>query len=506
MVGGSFAYATHMRMLPYLVLVCVPLKALAAQDEPSPPNIIYILADDLGIGELGCYGQDKILTPAIDRLASRGMRFERHYAGSSVCAPSRCVLLTGLHTGHSRIRNNSSWHRKNNPHGEGQYPLEPGTTTLGTLLQRAGYATGAFGKWGLGGPAESGEPHLQGFDQFFGFLCQAKAHNFYPQNLWHNGEQVSTGNRPFSAHQRLKEAPDSPEAYDLYKGESYAPELFLEQALDFIREHQEDPFCLFFPSTIPHVALQVPDKYLELYPEDWDEQPYLGTRGYLPHPRPRAAYAAMVSYLDQQVGRIVGTIEELGLAEQTLIIFSSDNGPSYNGGSDSRFFDSAGGLRGLKGSLFEGGLRVPMIASWPGTIEMGSVSQAITGFQDLMPTLCELLGLKVPEGLDGISFDGPLLGQEDELTPEGRPPLYFELGGKRAVLDGDWKFVEEVNKRGEPTRYLFDLSRDGQEQHNLAAKQPKRLAELLELARSSRTRSEAFAGPFDEEVAPGKKR
>ena len=490
-------------MLPvqFLVHCCLALTASLPGPEDSGPNIVFVLADDLGYAELGCFGSEKIRTPHLDRLAREGMRFTRHYAGDAVCAPSRCVLLTGLHTGHAHVRNNSGWHRKENPHGEGQVPLPADTLTLALLLQRRGYATGAFGKWGLGGPGESGEPHLQGFDEFFGYLCQAQAHNHYPDHLWHNGERVDTGNRSFSAHQKIEGAPDSAQGWDRFRGQHYAPDLFIERAESFIRDNADQPFFLYYPSTLPHVALQVPDEDLKAYPADWDEQPYLGEKGYLPHPRPRAAYAAMITHLDAEVGRLMKVIAEEGLSEKTLFIFTSDNGPSYAGGSDSKFFGSAGSLRGLKGSLYEGGLRVPLIAHWPGTIPAGTASARVCAFQDFLPTLCSLTGIESPEGLDGIDLSGTLRGRPARLAQ--RPPLYWELGRHQALLHGRWKWVRQVSKQGAVQEELFDLEADPSEGTNLALQHPERLAAMRALAQAQRSPSALFPSPFDEELASG---
>ncbi len=488
------------RMLPvqFFIHCCLALAGSLSETPDPGPNIVFVLADDLGYAELGCFGSESIRTPHLDRLAREGMRFTRHYAGDAVCAPSRCVLLTGLHTGHAHVRDNSGSHRKKNPHGEGQVPLPAGTPTLARLLQQQGYATGAFGKWGLGGPEESGEPHLQGFDEFFGYLCQAQAHNHYPDHLWHNGERVEAGNRVFSAHQKIKSAPASAEGWDRFQGQTYAPDLFIERAEDFIRANADQPFFLYYPSAIPHVALQVPDEDLEAYPTTWDEQPYLGNKGYLPHPRPRAAYAAMITHLDAEVGRLMKVIAEEGLSDNTLFIFTSDNGPSYAGGSDSKFFGSAGQLRGLKGSLYEGGLRVPLIAHWPGTVPAGTASERVCAFQDFLPTLCSLAGADYPEGLDGVDLSGTLRGFASRRAQ--RPPLYWELGRRQALLHGRWKWVRQTSKKGVVTEELFDLESDPSESTNLALKHPKQLVAMRTLASSQRTPSGLFPSPFDEEA------
>ena len=474
-------------------------------DETAPaaarrPNVVYILADDLGYGELGCYGQDKIRTPHLDRLATEGMRFTQHYAGSPVCAPSRCVLLTGRHTGHAIVRDNSAWFRKENPHGEGQFPLPAETTTLATLLQREGYATAAIGKWGLGGPDNEGEPNRQGFDHFFGYLCQAHAHNYYPTHLWRNGEKVPIDNPVFSAHEKLAEPPADAAAFARFSGRQYAPDLMIEEALGFVRDHAQEPFFLYFATPVPHAALQVPSDSLAAYPEAWDDAPYLGQKGYTPHPRPRAAYAAMVTRMDEHVGRLLALLDELGIGDDTIVMFASDNGPTFNGGTDSEFFASAGGMRGLKASVFEGGIRVPMIARWRGRIAPGATSDHVSGFQDVLPTVLDLLGGAIPGGLDGITFAPTLVGRgEEQRTHDERTgELYWELGRQQALRAGDWKLVRRTDRQGKTETMLFDLARDPGEMQDLAATRPEVLAALRARIRAAREPSPTFPSPFDD--------
>jgi len=309
---------------PYFHTRCSPA--------PDNPNIIYILADDLGYSELGCYGQEKIRTPNLDRMAEEGMRFLQHYAGSPVCAPSRCTLLTGKHTGHAFIRDNDEMNERgdvwNDPNIEGQRPLPADTLTLGHVMKEAGYKTAAVGKWGLGGPTDSGHPNDQGFDFWYGYLCQREAHNYYPTHLWRNKEKhLLEGNPHFKAHQRFPQEKDPQEksAYAEYSAAHYAPDLMTQEALGFIRENQSNPFFLYLAYPIPHLALQVPDDSLAEYAEEFPETPYLGDKGYLPHPTPRAAYAAMITRMDGYVGQIFAVLEELGLDENTVVMFTSDN-------------------------------------------------------------------------------------------------------------------------------------------------------------------------------------
>ncbi|RPH46136.1 MAG: arylsulfatase, partial [Planctomycetota bacterium] len=354
---------------------------MAPVQDPKKPNIIFILADDLGYGELGCYGQKKIQTPRIDKMAAEGLRFTNAYSGNAVCAPSRCSLMTGLHQGHAWVRDN----RTVGP--EGQTPLPASTVTVARLLQSAGYTTGAMGKWGLGGPGTEGDPNKQGFDTFYGFNCQGHAHNHYPIYLWKNDQRVA-----------------QPGNDGTYKGRTFSHDQFEKEALAFIEANQARPFFLFLPFTIPHVAIQVPEDSLEPY-KDWEEKPYWGDKGYLPHPRPRAGHAGMISRMDRSVGRVFDLLAKLGLDEKTIVIFSSDNGSIDRvGGHDLPFFDGNGPLRGEKGQLYEGGIRVPFIARWPGRIKPGTTSDAPIAFWDMLPTLCEVAGIAKPEKTDGAGL------------------------------------------------------------------------------------------------------
>jgi arylsulfatase A-like enzyme len=474
-----------------------PAAHIGCQKSPAPPNIIYILADDLGYGELGSYGQKKIKTPNLDLLAAQGMKFTQHYSGSPVCAPSRCVLLTGKYTGHAYIRDNDEmaergdvWH---DPALEGNRPLLPNANSIGTILQKQGYTTGAVGKWGLGGPANSGEPNLQGFDFWYGHLCQRMAHNYYPAHLWKNREKdFLEGNEYFFPHQKFPEGKDPLDkaSYDAYKGKTYAMDRMAEEALDFIRRNKKNPFFLYLPFPVPHASLQVPEDSLEEYEGVFPETPYLGDKGYTPHPTPRAAYAAMVTRMDREIGRILTLLEDLGLTENTLVMFSSDNGPIFNGGTDSAFFQSAGPLRGLKTMLYEGGIRVPMIARWPGKIEPGSETDHVSAFWDVLPTITDIVGCDVPADTDGISFLPSLLGQQEKQKKH--PYLYWEYNGKQAVRMGDWKAYRPG--LANPLE-LYNLRDDIGEQKDLAAQHPEIIARIEEILHTARTQSELF--PLD---------
>jgi arylsulfatase len=469
--------------------------AAEGADGPRKPNIVFIMADDLGYGDLGCYGQKKIRTPHIDQLAAEGMRLTDYHSGSPVCAPSRCVLMTGKHTGHAYVRNNKSmkeYERESPTLGTifgGQQPIPEEEVTLAELLKAQGYATGAFGKWGLGAVGTSGDPLSQGIDRFFGYNCQGHAHNFYPRYLVDDRE-----NLPLEGN-----------THGL-TGAQYAPDLYAEQALKFIRQHKDQPFFVYYPTIVPHLALQVPEDSLAEYRGIWEDPPYEGGNGYLPHPAPRAAYAAMVTRMDRDVGRIVDLVETLGLDERTIYVFTSDNGPTYGrlGGSDSDFFESAAGLRGLKGSVYEGGMRVPAIVRWTGRIEAGSKSALPTAAYDWMPTLLELIGAAAaaPKDIDGISFAPTLLGRpRDQQRHEY---LYWEFpayGGQQAVRLDEWKGVRQnlLPRRRDAAPNmaieLYNLREDRGESKNVAEKHPEIVAKIEQVMRTARTPSSEFRFP-----------
>lgn len=473
--------------------MCLP----AVITHADKPNIIYIYADDLGYGELGCYGQQIIKTPNLDKLAAQGMRLTQHYSGSPVCAPSRCVLMTGIDSGRSYIRNNSPWARKVNPHHQGQEPLKDEIVTLAELLKQQGYRTAVAGKWGLGGPETEGIPTKQGFDDFFGYHCQWVAHSYYPDHLWHNEKKIPFNAEATPGYHKLKQAPEGDWTHR--QGEKYAPDAIAEHMLEWIDDaaDQDEPFFFWYASIIPHVALHIPDERLDAYGYDksMDPKPYLGQKGYSAHPRPRAAYAAMITYLDEQVGKIMAKLEEKGIADNTLIIFSSDNGASYAGGADAEYFNSVSGLRGLKGSVFEGGLRVPMIARWPGRIESGASSDKISAQVDMLPTLVEAAGGSAPSGIDGVSLLPILTGKGEQAEPDF---YYWELANKQAIRKGDWKLVRVFNKAGKATTYLFNIANDPGEKTNLIDKHPDRAQQLIAMIQQHRTQPEVtgFRNPL----------
>ncbi|MDB5312738.1 MAG: arylsulfatase [Gemmataceae bacterium] len=419
---------------------------------------MLIVADDLGSAELGCYGQKLIRTPNVDKLADGGMKFTRFYAGNAVCAPSRCALMTGKHMGHTTVRDNVQFKKGE----EGQWPIRPDDTTVAEVLKTKGYATGAMGKWGLGMWDTTGSPLKHGFDHFYGYNCQGHAHTHYPAHLYRDGKRF--------------ELPGNNGA----GGDSYTQDLFEKEALAFLDENKTRPFFLYLPFIVPHVAVQVPDDSLAEYKGRLGDDPaYDGKKGYRPHPAPHAGYAAMVTRMDRSVGRIVDKIKALGLEKDTLVVFTSDNGPAHNvGGADSTFFKSAGDLRGLKGSLYEGGVRVPFVISWPGRIAPGTTCDGRFYFPDVLPTLGQVVGAKTPAGLDGVSFRPTLLGEPGQVRHEF---LYWEFpsyGGQQAVIEGDWKAVRQGLSNGVVRTELYDLSKDPAEKMDVAAEHPDVLARL----------------------------
>lgn len=464
----------------FLSCIFIGLQGCNTPQPPStkPPNIVLIMADDLGIGDIGAYGQRYINTPHIDRLAENGMIFTNFYAGTTVCAPSRSSLMTGQHTGHTYIRGN----KEIQP--EGQEPLADSVQTLAMILQQAGYATGAFGKWGLGMVGTSGDPNRKGFDTFFGFNCQRQSHRYYPTHLWHNDQKIIL------------------EGNDLNQKVHYAPERIQEQTLKFIEDHQNEPFFLFVPTILPHAELVIPnEEFYQQYENLFEETPHQGDDygpnasipGYASVAKPRATHAAMVSRLDHYVGEIVAKIEELGLSENTIILFTSDNGAHREGGADPDFFQSSGPFRGYKRELYEGGIRVPLIASWPGTIQAGSTSDHTAAFWDLLPTFAELASTTVPENTDGLSFLATLLQVGQQPQHEYLYWEFHEAGGRQAVRAGDWKLVKlRVRHPEETTMELYDLKNDPSEQNNLANTNPDVVNQLLRYIQEAHVPSNIF--------------
>ena len=480
------------------------LSGCMDQKSDRKPNIIYILADDLGYAEVGGYGQELIETPHIDKLASSGMRFTQHYSGAPVCAPARCVLLTGQHTGHAYIRGNDEWASRGevwdfakaveDPNLEGQRPIPDSIPTIGNILQQAGYKTAIVGKWGLGAPLTDGIPNNRGFDFFYGYNCQRQAHTLYPMHLWKNKDKVWLDNELVVPGTKLDEGadPEDLKSYAKYFQKDYAPELMQDEVLNFIEQNKDNPFFLYYATPLTHVPLQVPQQYIDKYVEKFGEEPaYLGKSGYFPTRSPRATYAAMVTYLDEQVGEIVEKLKELGQYENTLIIFSSDNGPTYAGGADSPFFDSAKPFKSEygwgKGFTHEGGIRVPMIASWNGKIAPGSTSELISAFWDVLPTLADVAGIETPDNIDGISFLPELIGQGNQEKHEF---LYWEFPsyqGQQAMRFGDWKGIRKNIFKGNTELELYNLASDPTEQINVASSNPEVVNQIEELMKQEHT-------------------
>ena len=469
------------------------------------PNIIYILADDLGYGELGVFGQKIIETPNIDALAKNGMIFTDHYSGSPVCAPSRSVFITGQHTGHTPIRGNDEWGERgdtwnyqamfDNPFLEGQRPIPDSTITIAEVLKSAGYATGMVGKWGLGAPTTEGLPNRQGFDFFYGYNCQRQAHTLYPMHLWRNEERHLLDNKNVAPHANLADGvdPNDPASYADFELNDYAPELMHREALKFMDENKDNPFFLYYASPLPHVPLQAPKKWVNYYKSKLGEEaPYTG-KSYFPNQSPRATYAAMISYLDEQVGDLVNKLVEIDQYQNTLIIFTSDNGPTYTGGADTPFFDSAKPFKTekgwAKGFVHEGGIRVPMIASWPGEIKYGSKSNHISAFQDMMPTFCDIVGEPIPSSNDGISILPVLMGESGQMQHDY---LYWEFPaykGQQAVRMGKWKAIRREIFEGNMAIELYDLETDISEQQDLAGSYPKIVEQIAEIMKTAHTPS-----------------
>lgn len=430
------------------------------------PNVIFILADDLGYGDLGCYGQQIIQTPNLDRMAKEGMIFTNHYAGSTVCAPSRCCLMTGLHTGHAYIRGND------------RIPLRPEDVTVAELMKQAGYATGIIGKWGLGEPDTTGIPNRKGFDSWFGYLNQQHAHNYYPDHLWRNEEKVPLANEvePVGAAGGVAT-----------KRVQYSHDLFASEALAFLDRNRRRPFFLYLALTIPHANNESKPDGMEV--------PSYGPYANRDWPNPQKGHAAMITRMDRDIGRLFQRLKALGLDEKTLVLFSSDNGPHKEGGADPAFFDSNGGLRGIKRDLHEGGIRVPLIARWPGRVAAGSGSDHVSAFWDLLPTCCELAGVPTPKGTDGISFLPTLLGQPQRQREHSY--LYWEFheqGKKQALRMGHWKGVRlNVAKDPQGPIELYNLAEDPGEQNNVASRNPEVVARIVTILASARTPSQRWS-------------
>ena len=454
-----------------LALVTLEGHQTSVANQPtSRPNIVLIQADDLGYGDLSAYGQARFETPVLDRLAREGIRFTQYYAGSTVCAPSRATLMTGRHTGHAWIR------------GNGDIPLRPEDVTVAEILKDAGYRTAVIGKWGLGSPGTTGMPDRQGFDDAFGFLDHRHAHRQYTDHLWRNGERI---------------------AVDLDR--DYVNDLFTRETVAFIKRDDQRPFFVYLNYTVPHAELRAPDDQVAGFRGRFPEQPFANppadqrrsgahpdapSLGYRSQAQPHAAFAAMITRMDRDIGRLVETIRARGIERQTLLLFISDNGPHREGGADPVFFKSAGGLRGIKRDLYEGGIRVPMIARWVGTIPAGRVSNHPWAHWDVLPTLAEFAGARLPEGLDGMSMSRALRDR-----PQPTHSFFYwefhERGFQQAVRMGRWKAIRM--KVGTPLE-LYDLEADPVEQHNVATENAAVIAKIEEYLKTARTESDRWPG------------
>ncbi len=483
-----------------LLFSCQPQED-SREDTPQRPNIIYILADDLGYGDVGVYGQEKIETPNIDALAGEGMLFTQHYSSAPVCAPARYMFLTGRHAGHSYIRGNHEWGERGEVWNyramiadstlEGQHPVPDGTVTFAQRLQENGYATGMIGKWGLGAPHTHSVPNQMGFDYFFGYNCQRIAHTYYPVHLYENDHRFYLENDTVPPHMPFPEEADpyDPESYASFHQGDYSEDRMFERLTAFVDDHKSEPFFLYWATAIPHVSLQAPQRWIDYYTDKFgDEEPYTGDRGYAPQRFPRAAYAAMISYLDENIGKLVQQLKDEEIYENTLIIFTSDNGPTYAGGVDAGWFNSAGPLqeqegRG-KGHVYEGGIRVPMIASWPGHIAAGTTSDHVSVHYDFAKTLEDIAGVPAPEGSDGISYAPTLLGDAVQRQHEF---IYWEFpsyGGQVAVRMGDWKLIRRNLLNDEPvTLELYNVAEDPEEKINRAMDRPDLMKRGMDIIR-----------------------
>lgn len=481
----------------WISVLAAVVTAAASLQASARPNIIVFLADDLGYGELGCYGQKKIKTPHLDQLAADGMRFTDFYSGHAVCAPSRCVMLTGRHTGHAFVRENSEGRaaqaeeRNRIKAADGYLPqiaLPATETTFASALQKSGYHTACVGKWGLGHPSNEGSPNKHGFDLFYGYISQWQAHYYYPTYLWRNGVKEPL------------------EGNDGRVGRQYAADLMEQEALKFMETTEGRPFFLYYATPVPHVSLQVPpdEPSLAEYKQTFAGQdpPYDGKKSYLPTADPRAIYAAMVTRMDRTMGKFRELLKRTGKADNTLIIFASDNGATFNGGYDREFFEGNKPLRGMKTQLWEGGIRTPFIAAWPGKIQAGQVSKFVGASWDLFPTFAEIAGFSAPAGLDGVSLLPTLTGRPAEQKQHDH--LYWETmaGGNQAVRLGPWKGVRlGVIKNPSAPVQLFNLENDISEASDVAAHHPGIAAKIAAIMSAGRVPSAEFPmGELDRPV------
>ena len=485
----------------------LPVAALTgcADKLPEKPNIVFLLFDDMGYGDLGCYGQELIETPHIDALAQQGIIFTDMYSSAPISAPSRCSIVTGQHAGHSQIRANEEavprgfdkgmpdWYfdRINaDPEYEGQYPLAAGTETIGTMMQKAGYKTAMIGKWGLGGPTSEANPNKMGFDYFYGFNCQMLAHSYYPNYLWENGEKVMTGNEYMPVNRRLDPGADPYDvrSYDKFNQKYYAPDLMYERLENFVVENADNPFMVMWTTTVPHSTVQAPEDEVMYYVNKLGEEKTPITDGgwYYPVIYPKSSYAAMITHLDAQVGKLVQKLKDLGIYENTMFVITSDNGPASNSNSPMDYFKSGGPFKCTKGwgksTLQEGGIRMPFIVSFGSHLTPGT-SNHVGQSVDLMPTFAELAGVEAPEN-DGISFVPTLKGHKQ---PQHKY-LYWEFPSSRgwvAVRWGNWKGLVRQVTKGNNKMELYDLQNDMLETTDLAEQHPEIVKQLWDFVKEA---------------------
>ncbi len=454
-------------------IITLPLMAVgviscfSSEKDAEAPNVIYIYVDDLGYGDLSCYGQTHFSTPNIDLMASQGMKFTQHYAGCSVSAPSRCALLTGFDTGHTYVRGNSAVEGIDGKVYD--TPIPTGTTTLGHIFKQGGYNTACIGKWGLGGIGSEGHPNNQGFDYFYGYLGQRYAHSYFPDFIHENSHEIELGKK------------------------YYSHDLIEDKAVEFITENRDNPFFLYLTFTLPHAELLIPDEYMISMGSQFKEKkPFNGGVTYSPQEKPRQTFASMVARLDKSVGRINELLKNLGIEENTLVIFTSDNGPHFEGGADPIYFNSSGGLRGIKRDLYEGGIRVPMIAKYPSVIKPNSTSDEAVAVWDMMPTFCDMIGVENVKG-NGVSIVNVFKG---ENLSSRKTPLYWEFhekGGRQAIRDGDWKLVVlNIQEPLETTYELYNIAQDPSESNNLLISEVEIAEDMKKRLVSARTESTIF--------------
>lgn len=457
----------------FLIIIFTVFLSCNAESQLSP-NIIFILADDLGYADLGCYSQGQINTPELDKMAAEGIRFTQHYAGSTVCAPSRCSLMTGLHTGNSRVRGNFDAHGK-------EVGLVEESITVAKLLKDAGYTTGVIGKWGLGEEGTEGVPNKQGFDYFYGYLNQIHAHNAYPEYLWHNNEKVTLDNKV----ETVQEGYAKGFGGVAHQRNQHSHDLFTAKALEFVNQNKRKPFFLYLAYTLPHanneswmfdrLGLETPQNFYSH--KEWSEI--------------KQAYASMVTALDQDIGELLSFLKENNLDENTLVVFTSDNGPHAEGGYKPEIFDSNGKFRGNKRDLYEGGIRVPMIAWWPGKISGGTITEHPSAFWDFLPTACEIAGINQPKNTDGISYLPTLMQKNNQRKHDYLYWEFHEQGGKQAIRKGDWKLIK-LNVKDVIVNELYNLADDCREEINLIEQNPEIADSLNREIEDVRTESKIF--------------